>query len=1320
MKTDYILPRTKTFRNKSEFINSYDPDNRRPTSTKELNINAILNRKESEIVMGDPGMGKSRLLINLFENCEKNAVFISLKNVGPDESIEEYIQNPILDLNPPQKLEIGVPIYSNIDGLEDPEIIFLDGLDEVRDVDYYLVAQKIAHFHSTHKEIKMVISGRTHIFFRHQADPLLLLPLVKFHQLAPFDSKEAVKFLGLDETDFEIIKPFIRRYDTFKTPRYLNFVLELKENHSIREIGTWSRHKLFSEVINLRLKGLERKGHIRSSHIFHLKKALRELAFFMELRQLNTIQGDDFAEFEVECLQGVVANQNLLADLLENSILRRRDDFIEFDNTEFQEFLAATQLVRLGPVREITNRVAIDLESQSILSNWIEPLGFVIEQKPELFTDLVLFLCQSETFQDQSVFSKLKQYLNFEQLPLNSKEKIAINLFEHASKNKVWIRYDIVEIVAQCFTSAVNEYLREQFVVDNNQNREQFFRNGNVAIILEKVAKWHHPYTHNLTSWRNDMEELALAPKLIDNDLPQRVAIDSLCCLGTKNSIAKLTGLYGMNNNLNGSIRFLCREIDPNSFDSIDKFCDSASEHRMISGIYIDFITDQESHLYFLDKLLENNQRPYLWEKLEVSIKFAKNLAATWTLEVENKLKMVIEHILSVDYAGFSNQLPQVLLKAWQMRTPNLLSHLIHGLSEEVFIKFKMEIRDFLTTLIPDENLLKLREAWLQREKNLNWLVYPLQSIMQGKEKREMFQVFPEIEVGRKEAKSKKVNEEGKKYRAAELIYNEFKKSLQEKDWSVIYRFIAEEDQLSDFFSPVDKHQVLKLAKECLNRFSIDEFFINIESRNGSTVNSISSVRPWLIGAALFVVIDHSSGYREYTDIAFCFLPLLINYEHLKRLKEMLPPPDAQTIDIFVDFWNPRHNDDRLEYRFFDILRLVKDFEIIQFLPIIKSLTGMEYCQSEFHQRSIADLLKEVDSDEDFCLQQFRRINVFSIKAIWANLLLHKYGSVSALEWIIKQSLALIQPAKREPFPKSVTTRGITDLDRLELDDFAKLQDVRLLPLILFFLERSFELIKGAPEYYETISGDFLPGIISYLENLIRNGEEQIVARVESKYSPFRSKYPLSFFEYKVAALRTLENRIKFQRKPIFSVIREVRNLKFTKENPFDSSSGFFRFLCDCIDTDLAVWLQESNKAQVFKTEKVSEKLLQEMIQNKLKAILLEKGIQGSIVIREAANLSGNKIDFWVGNGVHGRVLIELKLSHNNDLLKKKFTEKYNKKLKNYRMGLGVPNLILLIAKVDLEQTSRVYSNRINTATEFFQDNEFVEVIGIDCFEGKA
>ncbi len=177
-------------------------------------------------------------------------------------------------------------------------------------------------------------------------------------------------------------------------PRYL-FLLEqfIKEKgNDITKISTVSRNELFEYFIYSKLNIEDKLGSNEAK-----KRVLEKLALVMEIYQTNSISRDELMTFfddiksDLKTAIIVQGNFNLFIDKTVLWASGTSLDKIEFENTEFQEYLAAKEITRFTDPVRATFHFTADQNINELHPSWLNTLNFLVDLMPSLLEPLVEF-----------------------------------------------------------------------------------------------------------------------------------------------------------------------------------------------------------------------------------------------------------------------------------------------------------------------------------------------------------------------------------------------------------------------------------------------------------------------------------------------------------------------------------------------------------------------------------------------------------------------------------------------------------------------------------------------------------------------------------------------------------------------------------------------------------------------------------------------------------------------------------------------------------------------------------------------------------------
>jgi hypothetical protein len=128
-----------------------------------------------------------------------------------------------------------------------------------------------------------------------------------------------------------------------------------------------------------------RQGRLNEQRRDMFKSVLEKLALAMEIFQTNVITTEEFMTF-LEDVNSSAAKALLKEDLLrifyEKSLLVDNEKTIQFENTEFQEYLAAKHLLSLNQPFFNLYDLIVEEDLREIHPSWFATLSYLIELKP--------------------------------------------------------------------------------------------------------------------------------------------------------------------------------------------------------------------------------------------------------------------------------------------------------------------------------------------------------------------------------------------------------------------------------------------------------------------------------------------------------------------------------------------------------------------------------------------------------------------------------------------------------------------------------------------------------------------------------------------------------------------------------------------------------------------------------------------------------------------------------------------------------------------------------------------------------------------------
>jgi len=345
-----------------------------------------VSENDKIILLGNPGIGKTTELLNLFDELwdkiSENGLFpffINLKNFRSINKFEDLIANS------------NWRNFSQI-------IFILDGLDETSDIEDFISALELFINKNKNSNYKFVLSCRTNIYNKY----LINISNFKCFYLDELSFKQSESIL-FNKYNIKLNKLDLKKshYDYLKTPFFLNLFAEFyldKNRLPDSDAKIWSTY--IDRLLNEHKNKLKKQRLVSiSDEIFSLMK----IALINEFRHQNFITENDLSK-----VFGHKKNEFIENPFIVNSFGGKE---FSFENRQIQEYFVANSLSEKGLDDIIKNIKIPDLNkvhpilfnSVSFLINLIEDedkrkalLEWIEENEIELF-----FKADSDRISDQ-------------------------------------------------------------------------------------------------------------------------------------------------------------------------------------------------------------------------------------------------------------------------------------------------------------------------------------------------------------------------------------------------------------------------------------------------------------------------------------------------------------------------------------------------------------------------------------------------------------------------------------------------------------------------------------------------------------------------------------------------------------------------------------------------------------------------------------------------------------------------------------------------------------------------------------------------------
>jgi len=540
------------------------------------------------LIIGEPGVGKTELLHKLRD-------FLTGKGIS----------NRLIDLKDSKSIGMIAEYLVSSNGVADRALL-LDGLDEVKGTLFPSMLEQIEEVSRAAPDLAMFISSRSVFMSRYGSS----FPDYRVVTISPFTQEQVKEYLVAEGHRGSEVDAFLGRIMSFshnmlvvQIPRYLLLLSKFLSKKQISSVAQLSRNELFEYFIYEKLE-LEEKRQDVDSRAEITKRLLEKIALTMEVYQANTISKDELMTFvdELESDLKLVALGKLdLQELFDKSLLKNNHDTIEFDNTEFQEYLAAKEITRFADPRWAAFTFTVEPNVQEIHPSWFNALTFLVDMHPDLLEQLIEFSGLRGTKIADEGFIAFLSKIDPNQIRSGLKSALFKDLLGYYHRVLQWIPPSLGSFLPGLYDPTQESLLKSE--VTNSQTEvghKRFIPLGNVALIvgnlLEAGAFLDRAY------WRKQLLEFASDDN--DNGVLQRYALMALRSLRDPTVITELPPKLMEGDELIArALLTLCTDVAPDSPISIGYFFE-ATRRGEIHGRYGLFaMKGRESLKAFLETL---------------------------------------------------------------------------------------------------------------------------------------------------------------------------------------------------------------------------------------------------------------------------------------------------------------------------------------------------------------------------------------------------------------------------------------------------------------------------------------------------------------------------------------------------------------------------------------------------------------------------------------------------------------------------------------------------------------------------------------------
>lgn len=1295
------------------------------------------------VVLAEPGNGKSRLLKEIVlqsNKYEKKAIYINLKSIGSDSIIKKiasYIKRPIK--HPKTEKDIKEIIdYFFIEKFKLEEdsnnvLICLDALDEVSKDSLLDYVDKIENFRADFPSVQIVLSCRDYIYEHYES--FLKSQQPQLLEIKPFTSYKVSEYLkgyGFTENDVEnVLNSF---YSSFKleiinSPRVLEIFVSLKGRFGLESVLNKNKAELLDYFIYGRLDEEENQKR-KTNKTDVIKRVLEKLALCMSIYQATEITKDELLTFfdDVKSsLNSTFLNQVDINHFLERSLLvhSSNGDKIQFENAEFQEFLAAKELTRFGRVDQALFDVVVDKTLNEIYPFWSNSIKYVLDLEPSVQLPLIEFICRKESAFNHELLKMIlvSDTQNIARLNQSVIEKTFTTIYDLYQKLKWYIPNGLAEKLTTYYVESHEQKLLSDL---NNVDKESIVKE-NVLIVLNSLLSAEKIVIR--TVWTDRIVEVLRDEKSLN--LIKGSSVRVLAYLNSLDLIKDTIDYYKIeDSSLAHEILRAVIKIDPNDPYTIDMIVDSVKKERTHSYSSTGFqhITSAEGILYFLnvfskDERLVSRYNMYSPDKYTKD-EIIANIRNVYNDKIQDVLNTIIlNSSTNVEYDGFINSLLELVKsvdKDYIFKVVDFLK------GKDLYRREWHRFNQIFRVLVSSENISTFSKEILEVDGGKEFIAFLMLIEFENSQdphKREMFEKSKEFLTDQYEKqKDLWANNTMKRPSRKNSVYSRFQYMLlpePDKFMSAVFDFYrSNRNILSKQITDKDKRRMKELLMDTVLKwdFYSSNFHIKYTNEEKTKYSVSDAIR--IFGDAFDLFSEFEIPFEVYRQKLIDFIPYSFRNDNEEGLFKLIGDLDESEMDRLVNFYLKPRTDDLLTINVDNLFNVIRHYKPVQFVPFLEKIVFNTEYELYYRQRSLEllhilrpsfKLYKDVfllfSTPQNAIEGEIQEVaNAFLIS------LKNEYQE-EAIIWRWNKILENVKEHKVRGDSKSVDSYGMGHKVGHFNQPLLSVNNREFQPIYLEFLEKAIELYdeNNLNKSYAVYMWDT---VIQYFDNLKVSGSYEPIQTLEMVILKHRKSKGFNLLFNSLTGTRL--NYADILGKPI-SFSECISQYNLIKEKSYErisSSEDLYIMVQDIIHVDLRNWVEKEGAYKIWEEKAASEALIQKTLKTQIENSLLKRGIREKEIriVREEQLLNDKRTDFVISYGFIGQVVIEIKLTKNtadvND-------ELYPEKLIGYIDGTRSDFGIFLFFQTSLKHPWSEVEAKIVPLYEKHANK--IKIIGLDC-----
>lgn len=1325
MIADYITPITKihsSFAEAKKFFDEFGGvslfGDERKLSTEDL------SQGKRNLIVGEPGIGKSLLLERIKEFLKAQGVKTILLNLRQEDSIDR----------------VRKFVASELEG---SRTILLDGVDEVKGSLLPLIIQDLEQISAENPDLPIFLAGRWVFISRYAAS----FRNYRYITISPFTQSQVREYLltkGFGKTDIEDlishVMSFGHRILTIQIPRYLSYLAQFLEGQKITAASQVSRNDLFEYFIYSKLDFEDKKLGTEKQVL--IKRVLEKLALSMEIYQTNVITQDELMTFFDDLrsdLKLVALAQLKIEEFYDYSLLKvsqEHPDKIEFDNTEFQEYLAAKEITRFPDPNRTAFAFAADRTVNEIYPTWCNALTFLTDMQPQLLEQLVEFSgVRAEKFKvlDEWFLAFLSR-IDPRVVPAELGSTLFRDVIEYHGRTLQWMPGQLARSLPGFYDPSIEPYL--QRVVSKAEAKTRWKRLvplGNisyvVAYLLRSNASLDRAY------WRAKLLEFVRDSN--DNGVLQSNALVGLQFLGDPSVIDELPNLMEGDELIAQTGLSVCTELAPDHPRSVEFFLEAVSRDKIegrygllaikepasIKRVLKTFVADEEFRRKFMDDVSIFGDRDQV---------FLNHIEAAFDREIGELCKSVLFTALHYDVAHNAER--SVFIRGlWillQKHDRTFLADMVKRITDSPERQAKLfHAQSIIASTLEREHVEEYCAAMERVGEKAS--AYGVMWRIRESERKCGGEIY---EAGRtlleEEYKSSERVEAatppapGETQQARQI--HELRTLLEPEPGKYspnVFKYYNDHAKVIDpALIRSDRARLGHLlTEEVFKRTDPGKHELTIDSENGGRKTFTATSSVFIFGEAILTAQRLGLDITPYRQKLLDYIPFAFS-ESLRAIFELIKDIKPGELGSIIDIYKSRKSD-LWRHNPGSFVSAVEQYHVVEAAPVIRELILASGWDSHVREEALR-VVESVAPDADYLRKVFGRYKrsreggKVTLTRIANGLLITKYGDDAAVKWRLRQVVD-----RAAAFVRPRGSRGGRKIDELEHElsfgkEFAQplmgLEDSGYEEEYLKLLDEAMSIWAKGKEYHEYAG--YLWGIVyAYFDNLKKGRSYAPLRRLEERIGTLKNRDGSNWLAGRMARLRS--SYLTYLGKPenISRAVALYNEMRDYDKKSVRNSDDLLRHVQEAFDVDLRRWIESEGAYEVL-ARKIAqsgrqeyEKLIQKTVKSQIENVLLKRGLQVD-VLREPQLLDEKRTDLLLRYGFVGPLVLEVKLTSNRDMQGAKIERSPSYlSMKKYMQGYGATHGILMVI-------DNAGAKNLARVAEAYQKIKGVSVMVFNCF----